>query len=244
MILTLVRKEWREILIVVLLVLVGLSLPECRQHKQEATQAFNNLITAKDSTRMQRLSDSSTIATQNQIIVASQEQINALTQKVAGLQNVKAQVLYKTVFAAPPSIGVIAAPAYLTDSTAAKQQYLKVPASFRFDNEWYQQAGTILGNGTVRLDTLRVSMQTSVTFGDAAHKWYQFFKPWQPVVSVHEANPYATIYGLENVVLQQRPPRLSIGLQVGYGLLPTQRTFGPYAGVGLQWQILGSNRSR
>jgi type II secretory pathway pseudopilin PulG len=240
--LSFIRQEWREALIVILLVIVGLSLPQCRQNKQEATQAFQNLETAKDSTRTQRLADSSTIATQNQVIVANQAQLNALTQKIVGLENVKAQVLYKTIFAAPPSIGVIAAPAYYTDSTADKQQYLKVPASFRFDNEWYQQAGTILGNGTVRLDTLRVSMQTSVTFGDAAHKWYQLFKPWQPVVSVREANPYATIYGLENVVLQQRPPRLSVGLQVGYGILPTVRTFGPYAGVGLQWQILGSSR--
>jgi hypothetical protein len=242
MIFTLIQKEWRELLIVVLLVLVGLSLPECRQHKQEAAQAFQNLVTVKDSTRTQRLADSSTIATQNQIIVADKAQMKALATQVAGLENVRAQVLYKTVFVAPPTVGYIAAPGYISDTTAEKQQYLRVPASFRYEGEWYQQAGTILGDGTVKFDTLRVSMQTSVTFGDAAHKWYQFFKPWQPIVSVHEANPYASITGLENVVLNQRPPRLSVGLQAGYGILPVQRTFGPYVGVGFQWQILGSPR--
>lgn len=243
MILSIVQREWREILIVFLLVVVGFSLPECGQHKHDAQQAFQNLVSVKDSARTQRLADSSTITTQNQILVADKSQIKALTEKVAGMDNLQAQVRYKTIFVAPPAVAPITAPVYYTD-TATSQRYLKVPASFRLKHQWYQQAGTILDNGTVRLDTFRVALQTSVTFGDAAHKWYQFFKPWQPVVSVHEANPYARLTGLQNVALEQRPPRVSIGLQAGYGILPLQRTFGPYAGIGIQWQILGSNRRK
>lgn len=86
---------------------------------------------------------------------------------------------------------------------------------------------------TIYLD-LEMTDKYSVIIGSERDKWY---KKKQTFVDVINESPYTQIKALKayKVTDERKPTRLSLGIQVGYGLTPFPK---PYIGIGLQYNIL------
>lgn len=86
---------------------------------------------------------------------------------------------------------------------------------------------------TIYLD-LEMTDKYSVIVGSERDKWY---KKKQTFVDVISESPYIQIKALKayKVTDERKPTRLSLGIQVGYGLTPFPK---PYIGIGLQYNIL------
>jgi hypothetical protein len=86
---------------------------------------------------------------------------------------------------------------------------------------------------TIYLD-VEITDKYSVVVGSERDKWYKKKKTFVDVIS---ESPYTQIKSLKayKVSDERKPTRLSLGIQIGYGLTPIPK---PYIGIGLQYNVL------
>lgn len=84
---------------------------------------------------------------------------------------------------------------------------IMVPKAFSKSNEWYGMAGRIVKKG-IEIDSIKFLIRMTVTIGDKKVKGLRnIFKRRIPSVEVINESPYASIGGLQNVVIKKKPKK-------------------------------------
>jgi hypothetical protein len=75
-----------------------------------------------------------------------------------------------------------------------------VPREFKTENKWYSISGKVKKDG-VLMDSIKLENESSVTIG---YKKYGFLKlKKEPIVEIHNTNPYLKVSKLNNVVIKE-----------------------------------------
>lgn len=122
-----------------------------------------------------------------------------------------------------------------TGSTRTIVEYKTDSAYPDYTTSWVNQweEGKIVASRDSIFREIRIKNDYEITIGDRKNPW---FKPKQSTVSIRNLNPNTLTQELRSVTIQERPKRLSLGLQVGYGL--NSSGISPYVGVGLNYNVL------
>lgn len=229
---------YKNILIIGLILVIIFFMKECHDTKTISNQYKVNLTLQehKFSTIIDKQGNKLSI--QQQEIVSKQSDINRLIDKVDELSKITTQIKIETRTKIDSIMVLIDNPVYITRSNG---KYLMLPANFRkLDNPWYGFTGTILDNGTERIDSLWINNKPTITFGMESFKLKEFIKhPSKrrvPEVVFEDKNPYTTTQKLSNVKLDKPLPKISIGIQGGYGI--TSKGLGGYLGLGINYSLI------
>lgn len=104
----------------------------------------------------------------------------------------------------------------------------------KWTNKW--EDGYILAKPDSILRDIKVKNEYQITLGKVKNGW---FKKKEYEVQVLNLNPNTTTQELRTFQVKEKPKRLSLGVQVGYGIGLLDFKFQPYVGVGLQYNIIG-----
>lgn len=102
-----------------------------------------------------------------------------------------------------------------------------------WSNEW--EEGQIVATPDSVYRNIKVKNKYEITLGKKRNGW---FKPRVQEVKVVNLNPNTVTKELRTFAVKSKPKRLSLGLQVGYGLDLTTLKPRPYLGAGLQFNLL------
>jgi len=153
------------------------------------------------------LADGQVINEQAQVITTKD---NALTAGLVKQEELKARNLRKdvTIVRLQNEIAAVNLEANYIDTVTVYDTvinntgYISVPRSFNYIDEWSRIFGTVKIDG-VTIDTLRVFSEPTIYIG---YQRQSFFKPLNAVVITENKNPYLRTTGMQNVVIQQKPP--------------------------------------
>ena len=120
----------------------------------------------------------------------------------------------------------------LTDSTKC----LPLPIKFKRGDKWWSETGTITNKGYLESDSLTFISDISIGVGYKKRTFKTLLKKSELVVTYSDKNPYTKVKSLQNIVIQDKPKRFGIGLQVGYGL--TVNGLSPTISIGINYNLI------
>ena len=190
------------------------------QYKEVSLKAETELKEFK----VKRLADSSTIVTQQQLLVSKE---NAVALKLVELQDgfksLQAQIKSSTVTHFD-NLDVPFVPYGYADTTGGRlvdtvglnlvkreylpedSGYLKTPAPFAYNSKWLTATGFV-GAKRLHFDSINIPNNVTVTIGEK-YKSNNFFyklnplKKLEPVVDIKNDNPYLTVTSTSNVIIK------------------------------------------
>ncbi len=229
---------YKNIAIFILVAIIIFSVKQCSDIDDNAKQEREN-NSAKEYTLNTRLDKQDKLITeQKQVIVNTKKERDELIVKVEGLTNITEQVRVITKTKIDSIKILIDRPIYLTiDTGKAKGTYLAVPTKFnKINDEWYGLTGNIGLKGSLEVDSLWFNNKITISFGMEKWNIKKPFKNRVPLVSFQDENPYSKVKSMKNVKYDKPLPKISIGLQGGYGV--TTKGLGGYVGIGINYSII------
>ena len=104
----------------------------------------------------------------------------------------------------------------------------------KWSNKW--EEGYILARPDSIFRNIKVKNDYQITLGGVSNGW---FKPKEYEVQVLNLNPNTSTRELRSFQVTNKPKRISIGLQAGYGLGLLDFKPQPYVGLGVQFNLIG-----
>lgn len=182
---------------------------------------------------VQRLKDSSTLATQTQTIMTQKEAITlGLLELEKTMKEVQSQVKQKsTTTIIEKQVPFI--PDGYVDTTGivrgengevVRRDSIAVPTRFKLNEKWFNIDGLVKIDGLV-IDSLTIPNKTIVTIGYKKSGFLNLSK--DAVVQVKNENPYVNVTGLDNIVIKKKKkiwqnPLVHIGIGVVFGYYITK----------------------
>lgn len=227
---------YKNIAIAILIFIVIFFMKQCADIKNISDQHRNNLLLVDNEFTEYKDKEGKKSYRQEQTIVSQRKDIDRLTTEVEGLKKINAQIK-ATIITKVDTIKVpIDNPIFITQPETG-DKYLKLPAGFKkIDNEWYGFTGSISKEGTVDMDSLWVINKPTITFGIEKFNIKTPFRKRDPMVVFQDENPYSSVRELSNIKLDKPLPKISIGLQGGYGV--TTKGLGGYIGIGVNYNLI------
>lgn len=177
---------------------------------------------------VQRLKDSSTLATQTQTIMTQKEAISlGLLELEKTMKEVQSQVKQKSTTTIiekqvpfipdgyADTIGIVRNEI----GEVIRRDSIAVPTRFKLNEKWFNIDGLVKRDGLV-IDSLTIPNKTIVTIGYKKTGFLNLSK--DAVVQVKNENPYVNVTGLDNIVIKKKKkiwqnPLLHVGLGVVLG---------------------------
>lgn len=104
----------------------------------------------------------------------------------------------------------------------------------KWSNKW--EDGYILARPDSIFRDIKVKNDYQITLGSVKNGW---FKPKEYEVQVLNLNPNTSTRELRSFQVTNKPKRISIGLQAGYGVGLLDFKTQPYVGLGVQYNLIG-----
>lgn len=180
-----------------------------RANKQLISQLSEYRLKEK-AFEVNRLSDSSTLATQSQTILSQKEAIElGLLELQKNMKEVQAQVKQKS------EVVIVEKPVpYIPDGWAdtsglvrnekgeiIRKDSISVPTRFKLDEKWFQIDGYVQKNG-LKIDSLKIPNKTTLTIGYNKSGFLNLGK--DAVVTLKNDNPYLQVTGMDNIVVKKK----------------------------------------
>lgn len=175
---------------------------------------------------VERLKDSSTLATQSQTILSQKEAIKlGLLELEKSIKEVQSQVKQKSTTTIiekqipfipngyVDTIGIIK----VENGEVIRRDSIAVPTRFKLNEKWFNLDGLVKKDGLV-IDSLSIPNKTIVTVGYKKAGFLNLSK--DAVVQVKNENPYVSVVGMDNVVIKSKRPLWKKTLfTIGIGIL-------------------------
>jgi hypothetical protein len=167
--------------------------------EQVNSNSFESFENETQEFKIKISKDSSTIASQDLLIVENSKELQKLLKKNSDLQKVNQQIKIsfenkiKDVIAAYKDSVVFV---YGKDSLDKEIEIgILFGTKFSEQNDWYNLSGSILKSG-VMFDSVSFNNRLTVSIGN---KDKSFFKPLKSTLEVKSDNPYSNINSLNNI---------------------------------------------
>lgn len=178
---------------------------------------------------VQRLKDSSTLATQNQTIMTQKEAISlGLLELEKTMKEVQSQVkqkstttiIEKQVPFIPDGYADTSGIVRNESGDVIRRDSIAVPTRFKLNEKWFNIDGLVKREGLV-IDSLTIPNKTIVTIGYKKAGFLNLSK--DAVVQVKNENPYVNVTGLDNIVIKKKKKiwqnplvHVGVGVVLGY----------------------------
>lgn len=224
-------KKFNRIVYIVLAIIILVLLWRGCEQERDRSKLISELgeYRLKEKVfEVQRLKDSSTLATQNQTIMTQKEAISlGLLELEKTMKEVQSQVKQKsTTTIIEKQVPFI--PDGYADTTGIvrnesgeviRRDSIAVPTRFKLNEKWFNIDGLVKRDGLV-IDSLTIPNKTIVTIGYKKAGFLNLSK--DAVVQVKNENPYVNVTGLDNIVIKKKKkiwqnPLVHVGLGVVLG---------------------------
>lgn len=237
-IVTFIKDNFKYLQSAAIIILIALlCLSRCGDSKKEKQMDSDRDILSKRNTEYKEIitKANNKIYSQEQALVKAGETIETQADIIDHLKKVNT-VVSMTVKTQYDTVRVsIDRPIYKEINGIS---YLKTPATFSKKAEWYSISGEIQTGGNIKFDTLSFITKPSIFIGYSRKTFLQTitFQKAKRTVVFKDANPYSKVLSMENIAVEEKKNRVSIGIQGGYGMT----LFGPspYIGIGIQYNII------
>lgn len=172
------------------------------------------------------------IATQKAIVRYKDNLLAKEIAETSNLRNIVVGIKGKVITRIIPQKVYLDSVITLIDSTKC----LPLPIKFKRGDQWWNETGTITAKGYLESDSLSFVSEPMIAVGHKKKTFKTLFKREELVIVYRDKNPYAHIKELENIVIQDKPRRFGIGLQVGYGI--TNSGLSPTISIGINYNLI------
>lgn len=172
------------------------------------------------------------IATQKAIVRYKDNQLAKEIAETANLKNIIAGIKIRVITHIKPERVFLDTIITFIDSTKC----LVLPIKFKRGDQWWNETGTITEDGYLESDSLTFTSEPMIAIGYKKRTLKTLLKASELVVVYRDKNPYAHIKELENIVIQEKPRKFGIGLQVGYGL--SMYGLSPTISIGINYNLI------
>jgi hypothetical protein len=216
------------LLFIVIIVLLWRSCESERDRSKLVSQLGEYKLKEKVF-EVQRLKDSSTLATQTQTIMTQKDAISmGLLELEKSMKEVQSQVKQKsTTTIIEKQVPFI--PDGYADTTGVvknengeviRRDSVAVPSRFKLNEKWFNVDGYVKKDGLI-IDSLSIPNKTIVTIGYKKAGFLNLSK--DAVVQVKNENPYVNVTGLDNIVIKKKKKiwqnplvHIGVGVVLGY----------------------------
>jgi hypothetical protein len=216
------------LLFIVIIVLLWRSCESERDRSKLVSQLGEYKLKEKVF-EVQRLKDSSTLATQTQTIMTQKDAISmGLLELEKSMKEVQSQVKQKsTTTIIEKQVPFI--PDGYADTTGVvknengeviRRDSVAVPSRFKLNEKWFNVDGYVKKDGLI-IDSLSIPNKTIVTIGYKKAGFLNLSK--DAVVQVKNENPYVNVTGLDNIVIKKKKKvwqnplvQIGVGVVLGY----------------------------
>jgi hypothetical protein len=216
------------LLFIVIIVLLWRSCESERDRSKLISQLGDYRLKEKVF-NVERLKDSSTLATQSQTILSQKEAIElGLLELEKSMKEVQSQVKQKSTTTIiekqvpfipdgyVDTIGIVRG----DNGEVVRRDSIAVPTRFKLNEKWFNVDGLVKKDGLV-IDSLTIPNKTIVTVGYKKAGFLNLSK--DAVVQVKNENPYVNVTGLDNVVIKKKKKiwenplvHIGVGVVLGY----------------------------
>lgn len=225
-------KKFNRIVYIVLAIIILVLLWRGCEQERDRSKLISELgeYRLKEKVfEVQRLKDSSTLATQTQTIMTQKEAISlGLLELEKTMKEVQSQVKQKsTTTIIEKQVPFI--PDGYADTTGIvrnesgeviRRDSIAVPTRFKLNEKWFNIDGLVKREGLV-IDSLTIPNKTIVTIGYKKAGFLNLSK--DAVVQVKNENPYVNVTGLDNIVIKKKKKiwqnplvHIGVGVVLGY----------------------------
>jgi len=216
------------LLFIVIIVLLWRSCESERDRSKLISQLGDYKLKEKVF-EVQRLKDSSTLATQTQTIMTQKEAISiGLLELEKSMKEVQSQVkqrstttiIEKQVPFIPDGYADTTGVVKNENGEVIRRDSIAVPSRFKLNEKWFNIDGLVKKDGLI-IDSLSIPNKTIVTVGYKKAGFLNLSK--DAVVQVKNENPYVNVTGLDNVVIKKKKKiwenplvHIGVGVVLGY----------------------------
>jgi hypothetical protein len=225
------KKVNRFIYVLLFIVIIVLLWRSC-ESERDRSKLVSQLGEYKFKEKVfevQRLKDSSTLATQTQTIMTQKDAISmGLLELEKSMKEVQSQVKQKsTTTIIEKQVPFI--PDGYADTTGVvknengeviRRDSVAVPSRFKLNEKWFNVDGYVKKDGLI-IDSLSIPNKTIVTIGYKKAGFLNLSK--DAVVQVKNENPYVNVTGLDNIVIKKKKKvwqnplvQIGVGVVLGY----------------------------
>ena len=216
------------LLFIVIIVLLWRSCESERDRSKLISQLGDYRLKEKVF-NVERLKDSSTLATQSQTILSQKEAIElGLLELEKSMKEVQSQVKQKSTTTIiekqvpfipdgyVDTIGIVRG----DNGEVVRRDSIAVPTRFKLNEKWFNVDGLVKKDGLV-IDSLTIPNKTIVTVGYKKAGFLNLSK--DAIVQVKNENPYVNVTGLDNIVIKKKKKiwqnplvHIGVGVVLGY----------------------------
>jgi hypothetical protein len=216
------------LLFIVIIVLLWRSCESERDRSKLISQLGDYRLKEKVF-NVERLKDSSTLATQSQTILSQKEAIElGLLELEKSMKEVQSQVKQKSTTTIiekqvpfipdgyVDTIGIVRG----DNGEVVRRDSIAVPTRFKLNEKWFNVDGLVKKDGLI-IDSLSIPNKTIVTIGYKKAGFLNLSK--DAVVQVKNENPYVNVTGLDNIVIKKKKKiwqnplvHIGVGVVLGY----------------------------
>jgi len=216
------------LLFIVIIVLLWRSCESERDRSKLISQLGDYKLKEKVF-EVQRLKDSSTLATQTQTIMTQKEAISiGLLELEKSMKEVQSQVKQRSTTTIIEKQVPFIPDGYVDTTGVVKNENgevirrdsIAVPSRFKLNEKWFNIDGLVKKDGLI-IDSLSIPNKTIVTIGYKKAGFLNLSK--DAVVQVKNENPYVNVTGLDNVVIKKKKKiwenplvHIGVGVVLGY----------------------------
>lgn len=200
----LVKKYWHYIVIVLLLIFWFQS---CENYKADISDLKVEMSLDSLDFENRKTKDGKLISSQEIKIVSDKNTMKRLVKEVNGLRNINRQIKatihteLTNVLATPlDNKPTIIHDTTYVDSSVSVGSFMKLPQSYKVDNEWLGIYYTIDTSGNSKIDTALFVTKPIISFGYKDEGFIKnLVKKDIALVTYEDQNPYSTVKGLQNL---------------------------------------------
>jgi hypothetical protein len=216
------------LLFIVIIVLLWRSCESERDRSKLISQLGDYKLKEKVF-EVQRLKDSSTLATQTQTIMTQKDAISmGLLELEKSMKEVQSQVkqrstttiIEKQVPFIPDGYADTTGVVKNENGEVIRRDSIAVPSRFKLNEKWFNVDGYVKKDGLI-IDSLSIPNKTIVTIGYKKAGFLNLSK--DAVVQVKNENPYVNVTGLDNIVIKKKKKiwqnplvHIGVGVVLGY----------------------------
>lgn len=225
-------KKFNRIVYIVLAIIILVLLWRGCEQERDRSKLISELgeYRLKEKVfNVERLKDSSTLATQSQTILSQKEAIElGLLELEKSIKEVQSQVkqkstttiIEKQVPFIPDGYADTSGIVRNESGDVIRRDSIAVPTRFKLNEKWFNIDGLVKRDGLV-IDSLTIPNKTIVTIGYKKAGFLNLSK--DAVVQVKNENPYVNVTGLDNIVIKKKKKiwqnplvHIGVGVVLGY----------------------------
>lgn len=225
-------KKFNRIVYIVLAIIIIVLLWRGCEQERDRSKLISELgeYRLKEKVfNVERLKDSSTLATQSQTILSQKEAIElGLLELEKSIKEVQSQVkqkstttiIEKQVPFIPDGYADTSGIVRNESGEVIRRDSIAVPTRFKLNEKWFNIDGLVKRDGLV-IDSLTIPNKTIVTIGYKKAGFLNLSK--DAVVQVKNENPYVNVTGLDNIVIKKKKKiwqnplvHIGVGVVLGY----------------------------